>query len=146
MELNITGSDKGTVAVSDDTFSRDFNEALVHQVVTAYLAGARQGTRAQKTRSEVRGGAIKDAGQSVVIRRGDRIELVIVAACTGNRQAEHALGHGVDLLVNHVELELGAIAVGVTLGADRQVTGSDLIPRFFGSIGYFCQVPGQLQL
>lgn len=63
MELNITGSDKGTVAVSDDTFSRDFNEALVHQVVTAYLAGARQGTRAQKTRSEVSGGGKKPWAQ-----------------------------------------------------------------------------------
>jgi large subunit ribosomal protein L4 len=63
MELNITGSDKGTVAVSDDTFSRDFNEALVHQVITAYLAGARQGTRAQKTRSEVSGGGKKPWAQ-----------------------------------------------------------------------------------
>jgi len=63
MELNITGSDKGTVAVSDATFSREFNEALVHQVVTAYLAGARQGTRAQKTRSEVRGGGKKPWAQ-----------------------------------------------------------------------------------
>ena len=59
MELTITGSGKGTVAVSDATFSREFNEALVHQVVTAYLAGARQGTRAQKTRSEVSGGGKK---------------------------------------------------------------------------------------
>ena len=63
MELNITGSDKGTVAVSDATFSREFNEALVHQVVTAYLAGARQGTRAQKTRSEVSGGGKKPWAQ-----------------------------------------------------------------------------------
>ena len=59
MELSITGSGKGTVAVSDATFSREFNESLVHQVVTAYLAGARQGTRAQKTRSEVSGGGKK---------------------------------------------------------------------------------------
>ena len=59
MELSITGSGKGTVAVSDSTFSREFNEALVHQVVTAYLAAARQGTRAQKTRSEVSGGGKK---------------------------------------------------------------------------------------
>ncbi len=59
MELSITGSGKGTVAVSDATFSREFNESLVHQVVTAYLAGARQGTRAQKTRSEVNGGGKK---------------------------------------------------------------------------------------
>ena len=49
----------GTVEVSDQTFGREFNEALIHQVVTAYLAGARQGTRAQKTRSEVAGGGRK---------------------------------------------------------------------------------------
>jgi len=41
------------------TFGREYNEDLVHQVVTAYLAGARQGTRAQKTRAEVRGGGKK---------------------------------------------------------------------------------------
>ena len=58
MELAINGS-KGSVAVSDATFSREFNESLVHQVVTAYLAAARQGTRAQKTRSEVSGGGKK---------------------------------------------------------------------------------------
>ncbi|MFD2232017.1 50S ribosomal protein L4 [Alkalimarinus sediminis] len=59
MELTIAGSGKGTVSVSDATFAGEYNETLVHQVVTAYLAGARQGTRAQKTRSEVRGGGKK---------------------------------------------------------------------------------------
>jgi large subunit ribosomal protein L4 len=49
----------GTVAVSDTNFAREYNEALVHQVVTAFLADARQGTRAQKTRSEVAGGGKK---------------------------------------------------------------------------------------
>jgi len=49
---------KKTLEVSD-AFARDFNQALVHQVVTAYLAGGRQGTRAQKTRSQVSGGGIK---------------------------------------------------------------------------------------
>ena len=58
MELTITGSGKG-VSVSDAAFAKDFNESLVHQVVTAYMAGGRQGTRAQKTRSEVRGGGKK---------------------------------------------------------------------------------------
>jgi len=47
------------VAVSDTTFAREFNESLVHQIVTAYLAGGRQGTKAQKTRSEVAGGGKK---------------------------------------------------------------------------------------
>lgn len=49
----------GQVSVSDDVFGRDFNEPLVHQVVTAYMAGARSGTKAQKTRSQVRGGGAK---------------------------------------------------------------------------------------
>ena len=58
MELKITGSSEG-VSVSDAAFAKDFNESLVHQVVTAYMAGGRQGTRAQKTRSEVSGGGKK---------------------------------------------------------------------------------------
>ena len=62
MELNIVkpgNAAAGTVSVSEATFAREYNEALVHQVVTAYLAGGRQGTRAQKTRSEVAGGGKK---------------------------------------------------------------------------------------
>lgn len=51
------------VEVSATAFGRDFNEALVHQVVVAYLAGARSGTRAQKTRAEVRGGGAKPWNQ-----------------------------------------------------------------------------------
>ncbi|MCL5425266.1 50S ribosomal protein L4 [Halomonas sp. NPDC076908] len=58
MNLNLaTGT--GTVEVADATFGKEFNEALVHQVVTAYLAAGRQGTRAQKSRSDVRGGGKK---------------------------------------------------------------------------------------
>ena len=57
MELMVKGAD--ALTVSETTFGRDFNEALVHQVVVAYAAGARQGTRAQKTRSEVSGGGAK---------------------------------------------------------------------------------------
>jgi large subunit ribosomal protein L4 len=49
----------GTVSVSDVAFAKEYNEDLVHQVVTAYLAGARQGTRAQKNRSAVAGGGKK---------------------------------------------------------------------------------------
>jgi large subunit ribosomal protein L4 len=49
----------GAVEVSDAAFAKDFNEDLVHQVVTAYLAGARQGTRAQKNRADVSGGGKK---------------------------------------------------------------------------------------
>ena len=47
------------VAVSEAAFGREFNEALVHQIVTAYMAGGRQGSKAQKTRAEVSGGGIK---------------------------------------------------------------------------------------
>jgi len=59
MNLAIVGADNSNVEVSEVTFGREYNEALVHQVVTAFLAGARQGTRAQKTRSEVSGGGAK---------------------------------------------------------------------------------------
>jgi large subunit ribosomal protein L4 len=47
------------VSVSDDAFGKEFNESLVHQVVVTYLAGARQGSVKQKTRSEVSGGGKK---------------------------------------------------------------------------------------
>lgn len=58
MELTVNGV--GTaVQVSDAAFGREFNENLVHQVVTAYMAKARQGSKKQKTRSEVRGGGKK---------------------------------------------------------------------------------------
>ncbi|MDD9157720.1 50S ribosomal protein L4 [Aliivibrio sp. S4TY2] len=57
MELMVKGA--AALTVSETTFGREFNEALVHQVVVAYAAGARQGTRAQKTRSEVSGGGAK---------------------------------------------------------------------------------------
>ncbi len=59
MNLAIVGNKKADVEVSEVTFGREFNEALVHQVVTAYMAGGRQGTRAQKTRSDVNGGGRK---------------------------------------------------------------------------------------
>ncbi len=51
--------DKGSVDVLDTAFGVAYNEALVHQVVTAYLAGARAGTKAQKNRAAVRGGGTK---------------------------------------------------------------------------------------
>ncbi len=57
MNLNLKAG--GSVEVSETAFGREFNEPLVHQVVTAFLAGARQGSRAQKSRSEVRGGGRK---------------------------------------------------------------------------------------
>lgn len=59
MELQLHGGGSGSVQVSDDTFAQDFREALVHQVVTACLAGARAGTAKQKTRGEVSGGGSK---------------------------------------------------------------------------------------
>lgn len=57
MELKTHGG--SSVAVSETAFGRDFNEALVHQVVTAYMAGARQGSKAQKNRFAVSGGGAK---------------------------------------------------------------------------------------
>jgi large subunit ribosomal protein L4 len=71
MQLNLTPASQGkaagkaasSVEVSDATFAADFNEPLIHQVVTAYLAGARAGTHAQKTRAQVRGGGKKPWNQ-----------------------------------------------------------------------------------
>lgn len=57
MELQVTGGKE--IKVSDVTFGREFSEALVHQVVTAYLAGSRAGTKAQKNRAAARGGGKK---------------------------------------------------------------------------------------
>jgi large subunit ribosomal protein L4 len=58
MNLSLA-ADGGSVEVSDVAFAREFNEALVHQVVVAHMAGGRQGTRAQKNRADVRGGGRK---------------------------------------------------------------------------------------
>lgn len=57
------GKKGGKITVSDALLDREFNESLVHQVVTAYLAGGRAGTHAQKTRSEVSGGGRKPFSQ-----------------------------------------------------------------------------------
>ena len=57
MKLKMQGT--GSVDVAETAFGADFNEALVHQVVTAYLAGGRAGTKAQKNRAAVRGGGAK---------------------------------------------------------------------------------------
>ncbi len=58
-ETAATADAASDVELSEAVFGQHFNEPLVHQVVVAFLAGARQGTRAQKTRSEVRGGGRK---------------------------------------------------------------------------------------
>ena len=57
--MNLKTVSGAAVELSDVAFGREFNEALVHQVVTAYLAGGRQGSKAQKTRGDVSGGGKK---------------------------------------------------------------------------------------
>lgn len=61
MELNIATPEgsNGTVSVSEITFGKEFNQDLVHQAVVAYMAGGRQGTKAQKNRAAVSGGGKK---------------------------------------------------------------------------------------
>ena len=62
--MNSDGADSGKkLDLSDVTYDAKYNEALVHQVVTAYMAGARSGTRAQKNRSAVSGGGAKPFNQ-----------------------------------------------------------------------------------
>ena len=58
MELKLAHSKK-KVELADAVFACDFNEPLIHQVVVSYMAGGRAGTKAQKTRAEVRGGGAK---------------------------------------------------------------------------------------
>jgi large subunit ribosomal protein L4 len=62
MDINVAAPGKKTgkkVSISDESFAKEYNESLVHQVVVTYLAGARQGSVKQKTRSEVNGGGKK---------------------------------------------------------------------------------------
>ena len=59
LKLVSNGAPSQDVQVSDETFARAYNESLVHQVVTAYRNAGRAGTKAQKSRAEVRGGGIK---------------------------------------------------------------------------------------
>lgn len=61
--MKLKTQDSGSVEVLDTTFGVEFNEALIHQVVTAYLAGGRAGTKAQKNRSAARGGGAKPWAQ-----------------------------------------------------------------------------------
>ena len=56
---SVSGDASQALQVSDTVFGVEYKESLIHQVVTAYQAAARAGTRAQKTRSEVRGGGAK---------------------------------------------------------------------------------------
>jgi large subunit ribosomal protein L4 len=58
-----SGKETGTVSVSESLFGVDFNEALVHQVVTAYMAAGRSGTKGQKNRAAVSGGGAKPWNQ-----------------------------------------------------------------------------------
>ncbi len=57
--MNLTVENGSSIDVSEQVFGVQYNEALVHQVVKAYYNGARSGTKAQKTRAQVRGGGIK---------------------------------------------------------------------------------------
>ena len=59
VDLVSGAGDAGSVDLADGTFAVDYNEPLVHQVVSAYLAGSRRGTKARKSRAEVRGGGAK---------------------------------------------------------------------------------------
>jgi large subunit ribosomal protein L4 len=61
--MKLKTQDSGSVEVLDTAFNVEFNEALIHQVVTAYLAGGRAGTKAQKNRAAVRGGGAKPWAQ-----------------------------------------------------------------------------------
>ena len=73
MKIELLSSTKNQdINISDNAFSKDFNESLVHQAVVSFMAGSRQGTSKQKTRSEVRGG-----GKSLIDKKAP-VELELV--------------------------------------------------------------------
>ncbi len=82
--LNMAGNNAGTIEVSDSIFAREYNEALIHQVVVSQLANKRQGTMSALTRSEVRGGGCKPFRQKGTGR-----------ARQGSIVAPHFVGGGV---------------------------------------------------
>lgn len=68
MKIELLSSTKNQdINISENAFSKDFNESLVHQAVVSFLAGSRQGTSKQKTRSEVRGGGKKPYRQKELV-------------------------------------------------------------------------------
>ncbi|ODQ36845.1 50S ribosomal protein L4 [Mannheimia haemolytica] len=71
MELQVVGAN--ALTVSETTFGREFNEALIHQVVVAYAAGARQGSRAQKTRAEVSG-----SGKNLGVKKVQAVRVLVI--------------------------------------------------------------------
>jgi large subunit ribosomal protein L4 len=62
-QLKLQNAAEGSIEVSDKAFGREFNEALVHQVVVAYMAAGRAGTKRQLSKAEVRGGGRKPHNQ-----------------------------------------------------------------------------------
>ena len=64
--LNLKTNKSTSQEVSEDIFGRDYNESLVHQITTAYMAGGRSGAKAQKNRSAVSGGG-KSLGSKKVL-------------------------------------------------------------------------------
>lgn len=82
---NLTGTQTGTVEVKDTVFGIEPNQAVLHEVLTAELAAARQGTAATKTRAMVRGGGIRGGGRKKGTGR----------ARQGSIRAPHMVGGGV---------------------------------------------------
>ena len=76
--INTLGKEVGTVELNDEIFGREYNEALIHQVIVAQLANKRQGTKSALTRTEVRGGGRKPWRQRAPV------ELVKVASALLN--------------------------------------------------------------
>lgn len=89
--MNLKTVTGAAVELSEITFGREFNEALVHQVVTAYLAGARQGTRAQK----------KLVAKFLVVVKNHGVKKVLVVLVQALSVALFGLVVVVHLLPNH---------------------------------------------
>ena len=105
MELKVINGG-AALKVSEETFGKEFNQSLVHQVVTAYRNGGRAGTKAQLTKAEVRGGGRKPRPQKGggTSRAGSIRSPIWVGG--GRAFACHASNHGAELIVSSVAWSL----------------------------------------
>lgn len=144
MELKVIdakGQVSGSLAVSDALFAREYNEALVHQLVTAYLANARSGNRAQKTRAEVNHSRCSCTIRGAMGMNQQRLTQVILAPIVSEKSnvlAEKRNQMTFKVLANATKPEIKAaveLLFGVRVADVTTVTIKGKIKRFGRTLG-----------
>ena len=122
-------------------------DLFVEVVQSGQLLGIGQGAlRPHGHDSKVlhRPGAFKDPGQRVIVGRGNRIELMVVASRTAQSQSHECAANGVDLLVDDVHFHFDRVVLGQHLGTENEKTGSHQPLEVRGVVGRRQQIAGQL--